>query len=570
MIQQSAEYPLDGSVLRCDEGLSFWGGVDPDTGLIIDAQHPQNGESVSGRVLCMPTSRGSCSGSGVLLGLALAGRAPAALVFRDAEEVLTLGALVAAKMFDRPVPVLRLNPVEYDRVAATERVALFADRIETDGESILLDRPRQDRVALSGTDQEDLEGRRGEPARIAMDVIVAMAALQGAERLIDVDCVHIDGCIYASDANRVFAERMRALSTRVRVPATTNAISVDRANWSDQGIDLDFGNAASALADAYVEMGARSSFTCAPYLTDTPPRIGQNIAWAESNAVIYANSVLGARTNKHPDFFDLLIAIVGRAPDVGMYREDCRRPSVLIDVIFPNGPDESVWPLIGWATGRIAANKIPVLRGLAKQHPTQADLKGLCAAFGTTSAAPMLHIEGVTPELLHLADEEMRGLPRYTLSTAELRAAWTALNSRNPEVDLVALGSPHLSVDECRAFAALMDGQRVAAGVDVMLTLGRGVKGRIDADGTLAHLEASGAHVVKDVCWCSITRPLFPINARTVLTNSAKYAHYGPGLSGCQMRYGSLADCASAAVSGQLSIDPPTWLTASADPIMSS
>ncbi|WP_165645286.1 aconitase X, partial [Oharaeibacter diazotrophicus] len=225
---------------------------------------------------------------------------------------------------------------------------------------------------------------------------VAMARQQGAARLVDVTRAHIDGCIYAGPANLVFAEAMEALGARVRVPTTTNAISVDRDNWRRQGVPDAFGDPAARLADAYVRMGCRPTFTCAPYLDDAPAA-GEAIGWSESNAVIFANSVLGARTAKHPDFLDLCIAVTGRAPEVGPYRDADRRARVVIDVDMPGQADAAVWPLVGYLVGHAAPDRIPLVTGLAAGRPGRDDLKALCAAFGTTSAAPMLHVAGVTP-----------------------------------------------------------------------------------------------------------------------------------------------------------------------------
>src|SRR3989338_3165505 len=226
----------------------------------------------------------------------------------------------------------------------------------------------------------------------------AMATNRGATRLVDVTQAHIDGCIYASPANLTFADKMASLGAQVVVPTTINAISVDHANWRAQGVPPQFGGPAQRLADAYVWMGCQPTFTCSPYLLDTAPKAGEAIAWAESNAVVYANSVLAARTAKHPDFLDLCIALTGRAPLAGVYLDDPRRPARVIEIDLPDGIDDAFWPLIGYMAGKAAPDRIPLLRGLSAAAPDRDDLKALCAAFGTTSAAPMLHIEEVTPE----------------------------------------------------------------------------------------------------------------------------------------------------------------------------
>ncbi|MFK7993363.1 MAG: aconitase X [Granulosicoccus sp.] len=541
----------------CDVALSFWGGVHPQTGVIVDAHHPQCGESVAGRVVMMPSSRGSCTGSAVLLGLALTGKAPAAFVFREAEDVLTLGAVVSNTLYGSSIAVIRLDEQSYGKVAQ-ESLAQVQNNILIAGDiSIPLRHLEESSLRLSSRDQKMLDGDEGKALQIAMSTICTMGRVHNAQSLIDITRVHIDGCIYASPANLTFAQTVRQHGGQVCVPTTMNAISVDYANWRKQGIADDFGMPAQALADAYVAMGAEPSFTCAPYLRADKPVLGEPVAWAESNAVVYANSVLGARTNKHPDFLDLFIALTGRAPDVGMYEVESRQPSLVINVEWLPGADESFWPLLGWISGQLSPEGIPLLRGLSDSQPGDDDLKALCAAFGTTSGAPMLHIEGITPEAAAFAD---CSLPDSLVCRDDFHRAWSKFNRSQQAVDLIALGSPHLSAKECLLFAQLMEGRSIAEEVDVIMTIGRDILNEVEQSGVLAQLEALGAQIVPDICWCSISRPLFPVNARTVMTNSGKYAHYGPGLSGCEVLFGSLSDCADTATTGRPPDTPPQWM----------
>lgn len=545
-----------GPVLAATEGLSFWGGVDPATARVIDTHHPLVGKSVAGAVLMLPTSRGSCTGSGVILNLALNRRAPAALVFAEAEDVLTLGALVAGRLFDCGFPVLRLPRPLWDRVAGAARVEITPHALVADGEAHPLAPAAAAALDLSEDDRALLAGDRGEAARIAMEVLVAMAGNQGAARLCDVTRVHIDGCIYASPANLTFAEKMAELGARVVLPTTTNAISVDHANWRAQGVPESFGTPAARLADAYVAMGAEPSFTCAPYLLPDPPSKGEAIGWSESNAVLYANAVLGARTVKHPDFLDLFIALTGRAPYSGVYLDANRRPARIIRVAAPPAVDDAFWPMLGWLAGQAAPDRVPLIIGCQGLEASPDDLKALCAAFATTSAAPMLHLAGHTPEA-DLPLTEWADTCDVTLQ--DFRTLWSRFNAAPDAIDLVAIGSPHASAAEVRDLAALMTGPR-APETRLIVTLGRATLVELRADGTLDRLREVGATVVPDLCWCSISEPVFPPEARVVMTNSGKYAHYGPGLTGRQIRLGSLAQCARAAMTGRAPDSPPDWL----------
>ncbi|WP_026352650.1 cis-3-hydroxy-L-proline dehydratase [Yoonia vestfoldensis] len=546
----------EGPVLAASLGLSFWGGVDPTTAHVIDAHHPLHGEQVAGSVLMMPTSRGSCSGSGVMLDLALNARAPAALIFSEAEDILTLGSLIAGEVFGCGFPVLRVSAAQFATLSKQVWLKIEAGALIGDGLCIPISRNPTAELTLTDEDRAVRDGRDGPAAALAMRIICTVAAQQGATRLTDIARGHIDGCIYAHPANLIFAKKMAEMGASVRVPTTINAISVDRQNWRSQGVPARFGAPASRLADAYVGMGCQPTFTCAPYLLDDPPQQGESIAWAESNAVIYANTVLGARTLKHPDYLDLCMAVTGRAPLSGVYIDAERRARVVLDIEVPTGADDAIWPLIGYVAGLKSPDRIPLLTGLGQCVPSRDDLKAMCAAFGTTSAAPMLHIEGITPEAAGAASP---GTARIGVTLADSTDAWRQLNNGPETVDLVAIGSPHASLIECHALAKALEGRSVR--IATIVTAGRNVIALAKADGTLSALTDAGVQVFPDLYWCSITEPLFPPITRAVMTNSGKYAHYGPGLSGRALRFGGLAACAAAAISGHASSALPAWLT---------
>ncbi|MFK8036610.1 MAG: aconitase X [Hyphomicrobiales bacterium] len=547
----------DGTILVCDEGLSFWGGVDANSGIVIDAHHHQHGQSLSGKFVMMPTSRGSCSGSGVLLELAMNGKAPAALIFRESEDILTLGALIATRMFECPVAVARLPAKEYELLATKRSAALQGTRLVAEDMSISLDEVSLSDLELSNADLADLNGKRGPAVQLAIETLCTMAALQDAKKLTDVTRAHIDGCIFASNANLVFAQIIADMGGKTCIPTTMNAISVDHENWRNQGVPRDFGLAASQLADAYVHMGARPSFTCAPYQASDAPTHGEDIGWSESNAVIYANSVLGARTTKHPDFLDLFIALTGRAPLSGVYLPENRVAQMVINVELPSNYDDALWPMLGWLCGQMAPDCIPLLTGLENSEPTADDLRAVCAAFGTTSAAPMLHVANITPESDQPTTQDAK---QISLSRDDLIRAWQELNSGPSKIDLVALGSPHFSLAETREFASLMKDKHCHPRTTVIITLGRETKAAAQSEGLVSQLESSGVRVISDLCWCSISEPVFPPHAKTLMTNSGKYAHYATGLCGRQVRFGSLRDCSNAAEAGTAPSTMPEWL----------
>ena len=446
---------------------------------------------------------------------------------------------------------------DYDRLAGAPSATVSETRLVAGDLDIELAPARPDGLRLSGRDRALLDGQDGPAARLAMEIICLMAAAYGAARLTDVTRGHIDGCILAHDANLIFAEKLAGLGARTAVPTTINAISVDRENWRTQGVSDDFGARASRLADAYVKMGAWPSFTCAPYLLDGPPRLEENLGWSESNAVIYANSVLGARTPKHPDYLDLFIAMTGRAPETGVYTTEGRRARRVLAFEAPPDVDDAFWPLAGWLAGQFSPDHVPLLTGLEHLAAGSDDLKGLCAAFGTTSGAPMVHIAGHTPE----ADlAPVPGAEYRDVGPRDFQWAWEDLNRGPQEIDLVAIGSPHVSAGEARRIADLFAGRGCNPGTQMIVTVGRDVLAALRADATVETLREAGVRMIPDLCWCSMTEPVFPPGTRGLMTNSGKYAHYAHGLSGLHARFGGLFDCVETAVTGRAPDAPPAWL----------
>lgn len=566
LVDGHASAPL----LYADVGLSFWGGVDPFSGEVIDRHHPLSGECLAGRVLAIPSGRGSCTGSSVLMELISNGHAPAALVLAEADEILTLGVLVARTLFQRSLPVLcigreafgQLRGNAFARVDGTH-LSLY-DSAPDDTPPPRNDTPAAEAhasIELTEHDRALLAGSYGKAAQVAMQIVLRMAQIQGATQLVDITQAHIDGCIYTGPASLRFAQQLVAWGAKVRVPTTLNSISVDQRRWRELGIDPALGVPASALGDAYMAMGAQLSFTCAPYLLDSAPKAGEQIVWAESNAVVYANSVLGARTLKYPDYLDICIALTGRAPLIGCHLEDQRKARLQIELPTLGNLDDAFYPLLGYHIGALAGSRIPLILGLKQQHPDLDNLKAFGAAFATTSAAPLFHIAGVTPEALDPAQVTDGPLPVIKVSLEDLLLSWHELNSaRDPQVDVVSLGNPHFSLSEFARLARLCQGRKRHPDVVLAITCGRAVLEQARAAGHVGVLEAFGAVIVSDTCWCMLGEPVIPPAARNLMTNSGKYAHYAPGLVGRKVHFASLSECVDAACSATASGRLPPWL----------
>ncbi len=576
-----------GKLLWSDVGLSFWGGIDPASGTVIDRHHPLSGRCVRNAVLAIPAGRGSCTGSSVMLELLLSGNAPAALILAGRDDILLLGVLVAKVMFGHSIAVVSISPQDFDALRQFDAISVEA---LGDAETLACSTPADgsaaaamasqawlkaspastSRLALGAGDERMRDGASGRARQVAMEIIIHMAQAGGARSLIDITQAHIDGCIYTGPASLRFATQLVQWGGRVAVPTSLNAISVDRCGWRGQGIAPEFGEPAEALAQAYVDLGAAPTYTCAPYHLDSAPVAGQHIAWAESNAVVYANSVIGARTAKVPDFLDILIALTGRAPATECHLDGHRKARIQID-LEPLGPgrDESLYPLLGYHVGLLSGRDIPVICGLEREAPNHDELRALGAAFATTSSAPMFHLAGVTPEAPD-APTALGGLApsvQHRVTRADLAQTWHALNAAAADdtVELVALGNPHFSAAEIGALARLCEGRSKAASVQVVVTTSRQVLERLAPPDQVAALRAFGVRFVVDTCWCMLQEPVVPVHARTIMTNSGKYAHYAPGLVGRMACFGSLRDCVEVACTGRWPRRLPAWLQDAAD-----
>ncbi|KAK5084747.1 hypothetical protein LTR05_005825 [Lithohypha guttulata] len=554
--------------------LSFWGGVNTSTGRIIDHTHPLHGQYLENHVLAIPSGRGSCSGSGALLELILNGCGPAGLIFRDREDILTLGVLVAKIMFEKSIPVVRLKQTKdfnqlgtglYARI--DEHEVSFSRQQIPGRSSTWLDVVRPRALDLSTRDKGMLDGEHGEAMKMAMKILIEFAKVQGAERLIDVTQAHIDACVYIGSAGLQFAQKLVSMGAKVSVPTTLNAISVDRRKWKELGVTKEVAQPAEALAQAYLDMGASMNFTCAPYLLKTAPGVGEQVGWAESNAVVFANSVLGARTQKYPDFLDVCIALTGRAPFSGCHTDEGRMPSMAITLPELSDIDDSLYPVLGYCIGKVAGPEIPYIHGLENASPRIADLKAFGAAFATTSSAPMFHIRGVTPENPNVDDNLWR-MEYTSVTLEELAACFRQLTTAtSSSVDLVSLGNPHFSLEEFAQLAryCCLPSHKKHPRVSVIVTTSRSTQEQAKDAGYLKRLLDFGVDVITDTCWCMIEEPVIKKDVRNLMTNSAKYAHYAPGMVKKGVHFGSLEACVEAACTGEVKGDLPGWLDMSRD-----
>ena len=334
-------------------------------------------------------------------------------------------------------------------------------------------------VALTDEDTRYLRGERGTGAALAMRVVLAVAASMGASRLVDIESAHVDGCLYVGSVSIDFARALVDGGARVSVPTTLNVGSVDLLhprNWN--GTD-ELADNARTLMSLYTALGCQPTWTCAPYLLTPRPRFGAHIAWGESNAIAFANSVLGARTQRYGDFVDIAAAVVGRAPFAGLHTDEGRLGEVLIDVTgLPADAvrRDSFFPLLGHLVGQWCGSRIPVVSGLSSA--TEDQLKAFGAAAASTGAVALFHIVGVTPEA-HTSAEAFGGRPAqavHRVTIEHLRRSWTELcTRRGGALAAVCVGTPHFSLAEFHTLAGLLAGRRVHPATPLYVNSGRWV-----------------------------------------------------------------------------------------------
>jgi len=407
-----------------------------------------------------------------------------------------------------------------------------------------------------------LDGVHGGAPQLAMSILVRMAEVYGADELMDISQAHIDSTIYLGDATLEFAERLAALGARVAVPTSLNVSGVDECGWKEWSVTPEWAAKAARQMLAYERMGAAPTWTCAPYQTKMRPSFGQQIAWGESNAIAFANSVIGARTERYPDLLDICCAITGRVPSVGLHLTGNRAGQLLlrlVDVPPALQRDDQFCAVLGHLVGQLAGDRIPVIDGLVVT-PQEDQLKAMSAAAASSGRVALFHIVGVTPEAPTREAAFQGRAPEQTIDVRvdHLRAARRELTTADGrELDMVILGSPHFSLAEFSALAPLVAGCEKHPRVKFLITSGRFMKEQAEQTGVLAPILAFGGQVTLDTC--ILASPMLPPEIRLLMTNSAKYAYYAPSLLNTRVTFGSLADCVRSAIEGRVVRDESLW-----------
>ncbi len=401
-------------------------------------------------------------------------------------------------------------------------------------------------LELSPVDKEMLSVSRGEGARFAMETLVSIGEVFGAERFIDIEWAHVASAYCNTQANIDFARKLTEWGTRVSVPTTLTTCSFDPRNLSGNNA------VATELIELYTNMGCEPALSCAPYHTRDEPGIGAQLAWCESSAVVYANSVLGARTNRYVEFVDMCAAITGRVPECGLHQTANRKATVVFELHdMPEDwfADEWMFHSLGILVGSQSGDQLPAISGL-KPDTTVEQLRALGSAAASSGSVSMFHAVGITPEAptLDAACQDVAPRQSIKIVPADIVAAAASLcTPTDGAVTAICVGAPHFSPTEFRDLARLLDSRQLHT--RLIASTSAATLGYLHESGLLRTLERSGVEFVTGRC--TYYRPIAADLGSHVMTNSAKWAWYAPSDLDVAVTFASLGECVERACSDE-------------------
>jgi hypothetical protein len=397
------------------------------------------------------------------------------------------------------------------------------------------------------------DGQRGAGAAKAMAILCALGRIAGATEMAPVGSVQVSGVSYKNigQYGLAFLEEWASLGSKAVVPAFMNPGGADRKLWERLGIPADFVAKQQRVQAALEALGIAPLLSCTPYHAGCTPGYGEHIAWAESSAVCYANSVLGARTNREGGPSAIAAALTGRTPKHTLHTDEGRIPTRVVTVrchVSGVADAGALGNMIGKALARDKNGGIPYIRGVTPPDGALRVtwLKSLGAAMAASGSVGLYHLDGVTPEAKDHGADLTRGVQQETVIES-LAPGYAALATGKGAPELVTLGCPHASMDDLVRVLGLLAGRKVK--VPLWISAAQVVREQAEADGLAAKLTACGVEIVADTCM--VVAPLKEMGLHTLATDSGKAAFYLPPHHGVNVYYGSTEQCVEAAVSGQ-------------------
>ncbi len=380
---------------------------------------------------------------------------------------------------------------------------------------------------LTREEERMLDGEYGEGVRKFMELLVKLGDIYGAERMIPVGSAQIAGISYKNigDPGLEFLEEV-STDARVRVPSFMNPAGMDLDRWKELGIPEDFAEKQKRVVEALKRMGVVPTLTCTPYLAGLLPRFGEHIAWAESSAVIYANSILGARTNREGGPSALAAAVTGRTPYYGLHLDENRQPTIGFDIKAPIS-GEYGFSVLAYTITKKVKKGIPYFRGIRGSADELKVFGATLAAFGGIA---LFHAEGITPERVEPPREFIE------IDKEELKEVKEEIREEYRDVDVVVLGCPHASIPQLKRLKELL-GDRVFR-VPVWVFVAYPIKEALERSGLKDELEERNVKILSDMC--AVVAPLDVLGIKTAVTNSGKMFRYLPATNGVKTYLDSL------------------------------
>jgi hypothetical protein len=396
-------------------------------------------------------------------------------------------------------------------------------------------------MELTKEEEAMFVGEKGEGIQKAMEIVVALGKIYNAEKLVQVKSVQVSGVSYKNlgDAGIEFLEEWAKKGGKISVKTTLNPAGMDLENWEKLGFKEEFAKKQLRVIDAFKKMGISPVCTCTPYLIGNLPRFGEHIAWGESSAVAFANSVIGARTNREGGPSALAAAICGRTACYGFHLNENRKADFVFNVNCIV-KDFSDFGALGNMIGKIVKNKVPYIKGI--KETTQDNLKVLGASMAASGAVALFHIDDVTPEAKM---KNMINDSAEKIAIDSLDEGYNSLNSNVEEIDFVSIGCPHASVEELKRIAELVKGKKLKA--ELWITTSKYASEK--AKDYVRIIEQNGGKVLNDTCL--VVAPVEDFGFKNLATNSGKAAFYAPTYSKLNVRFGSLEKCINTAIKGR-------------------
>lgn len=387
-------------------------------------------------------------------------------------------------------------------------------------------------MELTPEEQEMVIGKFGKATQKAMEILVTLGEIYGAKRLINITSVQVAGVSYANlnEPGLKWLDEM-AKDGKVKILTTLNPSGMDLEDWRKLAISEDFAKNQLRVVDAFGKMGIITTCSCTPYLYGNLPHFGEHIAWSESSAVCYANSVIGARTNREGGPSALAAALVGKTPEYGFHLEENRQPEVRVNIkAVVKGTYQ--FGALGKALGDKLGSKITYITGIPKASVEE--LKSFCASYATYGGVALFHMEGITPEKVQKMPDET-----VEITKEDLNKALSELDE-DTEIDFISLGCPHASLAELEYIAKKLEGKKVNSKKEVWITTARPTKQIADRMGFTKMIEDSGAKIAADTC-CVVA----PIKGRFhgLASDSAKMCYYGSGRNKFSVKLMSMDEC---------------------------